>query len=94
MIVPALVFLGLTQKEASGTSLAALLLPVGIFGVWAYAQRHEVHFDYALGIALGLATGAFAGAQIAGLISNSLLERMFGLLLLLIALKFLLSPAS
>ena len=50
VIVPALVFLGLTQKHATGTSLAALVLPVGILGVLEYAHRHEVEWKYAIGI--------------------------------------------
>jgi uncharacterized membrane protein YfcA len=42
IIVPALIALGLTQRQASGTSLAALLLPVGLLGVIEYARRHEI----------------------------------------------------
>jgi len=51
VIVPALVFLGLSQREASGTSLAALVMPVGLLAVISYARRHEVHFPIAAGIA-------------------------------------------
>ncbi len=37
LLVPALVWwLGMTQRKAQGTSLAALLLPVGIFAFWTY----------------------------------------------------------
>ncbi|WP_198347377.1 TSUP family transporter [Nocardia terrae] len=32
IIVPILILLGLTAHEASGTSLAALLMPVGLLG--------------------------------------------------------------
>src|SRR6266581_3345417 len=75
VIVPALVYLGLTQKHATGTSLAALMLPVGILGVIEYARRHEVHFKYAIGIAIGLTAGALAGAILAGHLSNAVLRR-------------------
>lgn len=92
IIVPALVFLGLTQREASGTSLGALLLPVGILGVIEYARRNEVQIPYAAGLAIGLTLGAFAGARFAGLISNQTLQRAFGAFLLVVAVKFLLFP--
>ncbi|MDQ6761661.1 MAG: TSUP family transporter, partial [Bacteroidota bacterium] len=37
VIVPALIyFLSFSQKEAQGTSLGILLLPIGILGVWQY----------------------------------------------------------
>ena len=92
VIIPAIVFLGLSQREASGTSLAALVLPVGLLGVIAYVQRHEVRFPYSIGIAIGLTVGAGAGALLAGHISNEWLERGFGLVLLVTAAKFLLFP--
>ncbi len=39
IIVPALMlFLGFSQTEANGTSLAALLLPVGLFACITYYQ--------------------------------------------------------
>jgi uncharacterized protein len=94
IIVPALVALGFTQRQASGTSLAALLLPVGLLGVIEYARRHEIRFHYGFGIALGLLVGVLAGALLAGRLSNPLLERLFGLFLGVVALKFLLFPAG
>ncbi|HEX9696391.1 MAG TPA: TSUP family transporter [Actinomycetota bacterium] len=90
IIVPALVALGLTQREASGTSLAALVAPVAIFGVIEYARRHEIRVPYAIGIGLGLAIGALLGARFAGKVSNLALQRGFGLLLLAAAARFLL----
>lgn len=94
IIVPALVALGFTQRQASGTSLAALLLPVGLLGVIEYARRHEIRFHYGIGIAIGLLVGVLAGALLAGRLSNPLLERLFGLFLGVVALKFLLFPAG
>src|SRR5258708_6303867 len=84
VIVPALVFLGLSQKHATGTSLAALVLPVGILGVLEYAHRHEVEWKYAIGIALGLTVAAFFGAKYAGSLSNAVLRRAFGGVILLV----------
>jgi len=89
VIVPALVFLGLAQKHATGTSLAALVFPVGVLGVLEYAHRHEINWKYALGIAAGLTIGALFGAQFAGRLSNIVLRRAFGGLMLLVSLRFL-----
>jgi uncharacterized membrane protein YfcA len=89
IIVPALVFLGLAQKHATGTSLTALVFPVGILGVLEYAHRHEIDWKYALGIAAGLTVGALFGARFAGSLSNNILRRAFGGLMLLVSLRFL-----
>lgn len=94
IIVPALVALGFTQRQASGTSLAALLLPVGLLGVIEYAQRHEIRFYYGLGIAIGLIIGVLGGAVLAGRLSNALLQRLFGAFLAVVAAKFLVFPAG
>ena len=89
LIVPALVLLGLSQREATGTSLAALLMPVAILGVMEYARRHEIKVHYAVGIALGLFVGAYFGANWAGKVSNQTLQRGFGILLVIAAARFL-----
>jgi hypothetical protein len=89
LIVPALVLLGLTQKEATGTSLAALLMPWGILGVLQYAHRHELRVRYAIGLAIGLTIGAFFGARFAGRLANVTLQRGFGLVLVAGSIRFL-----
>src|SRR5438046_10373865 len=67
VIVPALVLLGkLPPHTASGTSLAALLLPVGLLGAIEYYRRGQVNFPDALVLAAGLFVGAFSGAHLAG----------------------------
>ena len=92
VIVPVLVFIGLTQKEATGTSLAALLMPVAILGVIEYGRRHEIRVPYSVGIAMGLFVGAYFGAYWAGKLSNQTLQRGFGLLMLTAAVRFLFFP--
>lgn len=88
IIVPSLVALGLTQKQATGTSLAALLMPVGLLGVLEYAHRHEIKVPYSIGIAVGLTVGALFGARYAGHLSNLVLRRAFGVLLLAVGVQF------
>ncbi len=92
LIVPGLVLLlQLNQHTATGTSLAALLLPVGFLGAMEYYRRGQVNIPYAAIIAAGLFVGALLGAKLAGSLPDVVLRRAFGALLLLISAKLLLS---
>ena len=92
VIVPGLVLLlKLNQHTATGTSLAALLLPVGFLGALEYYRRGQVNIPHAALIAAGLFVGAFLGAKLAGSVSDVVLRRAFGALLLLVSAKLLLS---
>lgn len=92
VIVPGLVLLGkLPQHTANGTSLAALLLPVGLLGFLQYYKRGQVNLPYAALIAIGLFIGALLGAKLAGALSDVWLKRAFAVLLLFVAGKLLLS---
>jgi uncharacterized protein len=63
IIVPAMVlFLGLEQKLATGTSLAAQILPIGILGALVYYQNGKLNVKYAAFIAIGLVVGNLFGA--------------------------------
>src|SRR5207237_3816955 len=83
VIIPCLVLvLKLSQHTANGTSLAALLLPVGLLGAIEYYRRGEVIVPYAVLLALGLFLGVFVGARLAGTVPDLVLRRAFGGLLL------------
>src|SRR5713101_4848269 len=91
VIVPGLVLLAkLPQHTANGTSLGALLLPVGLLGFLQYYKRGEVNLVYAGIIAGGLFLGALLGAKLAGTMSDQSLRRAFGVFLLLLSVKLLL----
>jgi len=92
VIIPGLVMLAkLPQHTAHGTSLAALLLPVGLLGVLEYSKRQQVNWGYAAVVAVGLLIGAYFGARLAGSVSDVLLRKLFRAFLLLVAAKLLLS---
>jgi uncharacterized membrane protein YfcA len=92
VIIPGLVLLAkLPQHTAHGTSLAALLLPVGILGAFEYYKRGQVNIPYAAVVAVGLLIGAYFGARLAGTISDTMLRKAFGVFLLLISVKLLAS---
>ncbi len=89
VIVPALVLLGFQFKEAVGTSLGALLMPVGIFAVIAYYRAGKLKFGIAFWIAVGLIFGGIVGAQIATqLLTGDALERLYGIFLLYTGWRF------
>lgn len=92
VIVPSLVLLaGLSQHTASGTSLGALLLPVGILGALEYYKRGQVNLPYAAIIAVGLFVGALLGAKLAGKLGDATLQRAFAVLLIVVAARLLLT---
>ena len=86
VIVPALIVIaGLAPIAATGTSLGALLLPVGALGAWEYYRRGDLNIRASLWIALGLFVGAWLGARLAQHLSPNQLKRAFAVFLVLIA---------
>jgi uncharacterized membrane protein YfcA len=88
VIVPALVLLGFQFKEAVGTSLGALLMPVAVFAVIAYYRAGKLKIPIAFWIALGLIFGGIGGAEIATRLDTSILERLYGVFLLYTGWRF------
>ena len=92
VIIPGLVLItNMPQHTAHGTSLAALVLPVGLLGVLEYSKRQQVHWAYAGVVAVGLLIGAYFGARLAGSVNDVMLKKAFGVFLLLVSAKLLLS---
>ncbi|MGH2488282.1 MAG: sulfite exporter TauE/SafE family protein [Candidatus Limnocylindria bacterium] len=88
VIVPALILvLGMAPKQAAGTSLAALLLPVGIFGALEYWRAGYVDIRLAVLLAIGILIGAFIGARLAIGLPNEVIQRAFGVLLVLVGVR-------
>jgi uncharacterized membrane protein YfcA len=88
VIGPALILLAKFQPQtATGTSLGALLLPVGALGAWEYYRRGHLNIAASLWIALGLFLGAWFGARIAQSLSGPQLQKAFAVFLVLIAIR-------
>ena len=89
VMVPSLIVIfGLNILDANATSLAAMLLPVGILGVIAYYKAGLINVKDSLWIALGLFLGSFAGGEFANHISETLLGKLYAAILLYIALSY------
>jgi uncharacterized membrane protein YfcA len=87
-LIPALVyFYGMSQIKAQGTSVATLLLPIGIFAFWEYYKAGHVDVKLALLIGVGFAIGGWFGGAYAQHLSETVLRRSFAVLLVLLAAK-------
>jgi uncharacterized membrane protein YfcA len=88
LIIPSLVFLAsFPTKLALGTSLGAMLLPVGLLGAYAYYQQGNLNVRASLFIGLGLFFGAYIGARLAHAVPSATLQRMFAAFIVLMAIR-------
>ena len=88
LIVPMLLLFGrMDPATATGTSLGALLLPVGALGAWEYYRNGHVNVAAALLIALGIFVGAYFGARYAQGVDPNTAKRAFAVLLVLVAAR-------
>ncbi|HET7233093.1 MAG TPA: sulfite exporter TauE/SafE family protein [Longimicrobium sp.] len=95
VIVPALIFLArMPPQSATGTSLAALLLPVGALGAYEYYKNGQVNIVASALIALGLFLGAGFGARFALTLSSTTLRKAFAIFLALIAIRMWFSQSK
>jgi len=92
IMIPALVFLlGISQQTAQGTSLAVMLPPIGILAAYNYYKAGQVNIKFALILAAFFLVGSYFGSKLALNIPQAMLKKIFGVLLLLVAAKMLLS---
>ena len=90
IIVPALVFfLGFTQKEAQGTSLGLLLLPIGVLAVMNYYNKGLIDVRVVGVMAITFFLGGFFGSKIALAISDAALRKVFAVVLFYTGFKML-----
>jgi hypothetical protein len=88
LIIPALIFFAtFPTKLALGTSLGALLLPVGLLGAYEYYRNGNLNLQASLLIAAGLFLGAWAGAKLAHVIHAATLQRMFAVFIVIMAVR-------
>lgn len=88
VIVQVLVILGFSITTAFGTSLAALMMPVGIFAVISYYKSGYVNLRAAMTIAFGLLCGVKFGAMLTLYIDQQLLKQIYGVFLLWVCWRF------
>lgn len=89
VIVPALMILAkFPAVKATGTSLGALMLPVGAFiGALTYYRNDNLDVRASVLIAVGMIAGAFLGSQLVQHLSDVQLRRAFAVFLLIVSVK-------
>ena len=84
LIIPILVYgFRMSQHKAQGTSLGALLAPIGLLAIIEYYRAGNVDVRAAILIAVGFLAGGYFGGKWAQFISDSLLRRGFAVVLIL-----------
>lgn len=90
LIVPALVLvLGVSQRLAHGTSLAAVL-PIAASGLSGFALEDSVDWPVAAALVAGAMAGAVVGTRMLQVLSPRVLARAFAVLLLISAARLVL----
>ena len=95
IVVPALVFfLGFTQHQAQGTSLAMMLPPIGLLAVINYYKSGQIN-NGDLKVSLILATtfilGSYFGSKLAISLNAETIKKAFGVIIILIGIKMILN---
>ena len=95
VLIPALVlFFKYPQAMANGTSLVALLLPVGLLGVLEYYKAGRIGAEQiwlGLYIAVGMFFGAYLGARLAVYLPTHILSKLFAAFLSFVAFRMFMS---
>ena len=97
LIVPLLIFLGIFNdyKAAVGTSLASLLLPIGIVAVYFYSKerckynKSCINWTYALILSFSFIIGTLVSYYSVKLNEN-IFKKAFGILIILLGIIILL----
>lgn len=89
LLVPLLALsLGLTQHEAQGLTLAALLPPLGLPAVWQYRRAGVPLLWKLVGVIIaGFVVAIPLGSWLAGVLPGSVLRVAFGVLLVVVAVR-------
>jgi len=92
LIIPLLIMLlGLTQHEAQGTALFAMLPPIGILAAMNYYKEGFVKWEYAAVIALTFVVGGYFGSKLSISLPDQTVRRVFGVIMLIGAIKLIFS---
>ncbi len=90
IIIPALVYLfGFSQHLAQGTTVALLVPPIGILAAYIYYKNGFIDFKASSFICLSFVLGGFIGSKIAVNISTDILQKIFGVIIVIIGLSMI-----
>lgn len=92
IMIPALVLIaGFDQHTAQGTTLCAMVPPIGLLAAIEYYRAGYADIKIAVIISAAFIIGAYFGSKVAITISPYLLKKVFGFVLLAISIKIIVS---
>jgi len=91
MIPLLIIFLGLTQHQAQGTALFAMLPPIGVLAAMNYYKEGFVKWEYAAVIALTFVVGGYFGSKLSISLPEQTVRKVFGVIMLIGAIKLIFS---
>jgi hypothetical protein len=90
ILIPALVYIfGFTQHQAQGTTLAIMVLPIGLLAAWRYYAAGNVKMAALGAVCLGFFIGGWLGAHLIQNAPDPLLKKLFGVFLFLVSLQMI-----
>lgn len=88
LMIPILVFfLDFSQKLAQGTTLAAMIPPIGLMAAYAYWRAGNVNLKAALLLAAGFFVGGWISGYLVQGVSENILKKAFAVFLVIVAVK-------
>lgn len=92
IIIPALMFFeGFSQLKAQGTSLIAMLPPVGILAFIEYYKKGNTDLVGGIIICAAMLVSAKFGGQLANVLPANVMKKTFGIFIILVGIKTFLS---
>ncbi len=91
MIPLLMLLLGLSQFEAQGTALVAMLPPIGILAAMNYFKSGYVKWEYAVVIALTFVIGGYFGSKMSLSLNPTTVRKVFGVVMFFAAIKLIFS---
>jgi uncharacterized membrane protein YfcA len=90
ILIPVLgLIFGLTQHQAQGTTLALMVPPIGLLAALKYYSDGNVNLKIAAFICLGFFFGGYMGATLVHHVSDAVLRRVFGFVMLFVSLRLI-----
>jgi len=94
MVPLAIWFLGYSQHQAQGMSLAVLAVPVTLLAAYTYHKNglqvnEGLDWRYVPFIAVTFVIGGYFGSKLALNIDQQLLKKIFGVILIIVAIKMI-----
>ncbi|MDG4946866.1 sulfite exporter TauE/SafE family protein [Weeksellaceae bacterium KMM 9713] len=88
VIVPLLImFMGMSQHQAQGTSIGTLVIPIALLAAINYSKAGYINWKFVVFLALSFMVGSYFGSKLAISLDAKLLKRIFGTIMIIAAIK-------